>query len=90
MQTGHRRAYAALALLPSLAMIAGAASCGGDPQSEPLPSGQLFFETLGPDTNARTQIARVNGVSIFADCVVRQATASGITAEEAMEECVDF
>lgn len=90
MQAGHRRVYAALALLPSLAIIAGLVSCGGDSQNEPLPTKHTLFETLSPKSQAQEQLAVVNGVPIYSDCVVRQATASGISAKEALGECIDF
>ncbi len=65
-------------------------SCGQTDETPPQRTHSILLSDISPAPRGRTQVAQVNGVPIFDDCVVRQAMSSELTAQEALQECIDF
>ena len=77
--------------MPLLALRLILSSCG---QRDKTPSQRtthnILLGDISPVPRGRSQVAQVNGVPIFDDCVVRQAKSSELTAQDALQECIDF
>lgn len=67
--------------------IALLCSCGGKEGSSG-PAATAVYET---SSEGRIEVAKVNGVPIYDDCVLNQAHGLGLeTEDEALQQCIDF
>lgn len=66
-------------------------ACSSKPSTTPTSSkSRAPLENLVEDANDRAVVAKVNGVSVYADCVQRQAQAHHLSRAEALDECINF
>lgn len=63
-----------------------ACGCGDDHDTETIASVAVYEA----NSTGRIEVAAVNGVPVYADCVEDQAEGLGIDKDQALEQCIDF